>query len=124
VPYGFVLSFSPWYLHTDIIYYFVLPVRERIEPGFAGSSSVRFGLVFKNTVRARFGSNSFYKKLFGFGSVRFDFIFRKAVRVRFGSTLLALVLPNQNKQVTKCWHWDELTARLELMLVLSYILVD
>ncbi len=75
----------------------IVCIRDRIEPGFTGSSSVRFGFVFLNPIRVRFGSASFFENQFGFGSVRlhfwrtssgsvrFDCISKNPVRVRFGS---------------------------------------
>ncbi len=51
----------------------VEPTRERIEPNFSDSSSVRFGSVRLN-----------FQKVSS-GSVRFDWIFKMSVRVRFDS---------------------------------------
>jgi hypothetical protein len=102
----FVITMS---LFHDIRLSFVY-IKERIEPGFAGSSSVRFWLMFRNSIRARFGSISFLEKLFGFGStsflekqfefgsvrlhlwksgsssVRFDFVFNNQVQIWFESS--------------------------------------
>jgi nucleoside diphosphate kinase len=41
-------------------------------------------LMFRNSVRARFGSTSFLEKQFG--SVRFDFVFDNEVRIWFESS--------------------------------------
>ncbi len=65
-------------------------IRERIEPTFSGSSSVRFDFIFEKPVRVRFGSTDFSKSRFKFGSVRFRsllLIFTHFLKlVRFGST--------------------------------------
>ena len=59
--------------------------RDRIEPGFIGSSSVRFAFVFLNSVRVRFGSASFFENQFGFGSVRPHLWRASSGSVRFDS---------------------------------------
>ena len=75
-----------WNLWSDWGFY----IRERIEPNFCGSGSVRFDLSFQKTIRVRFGSIDFSQ--ISSGSVRFDLIFEKVVRVRFGSSRVTVTL--------------------------------
>jgi hypothetical protein len=51
----------------------IIGTRERIEPGFSGSSSVWFSFTFVKLFRVRFGSISLFKTRFKFGSVRIHF---------------------------------------------------
>jgi hypothetical protein len=47
-------------------------IRERIEPGFAGSGLVRFDSVFSKSARVRIDSTLFFKSPFEFGSARLE----------------------------------------------------
>ncbi len=62
----------------------IIGTRERIEPGFSGSSSVWFSFTFVKLFRVRFGSVLFHFLKHVSSSVRFGFIFQKSVWVRFG----------------------------------------
>ncbi len=65
---------SWWKFHrVYFCYWGDIYTRERIEPNFSGSSSVRFDWIFKKSVRVWFGSVELSKSEFGFGSVRMNF---------------------------------------------------